>query len=73
MQTSTDLTIYQVSEIKNETDKSVTFKLVQKSLEVRPFEQCCPHAHASVTEASKCNFFTMPKNTLEALPQLAAA
>ena len=73
MQTSTDLTIYEVSELKNDNDKTGTFKLVRKSLEGLPFEQCCPHSHVTAHEARICGFFITPKNSLELVPHLEAA
>ncbi len=67
MQTSTDLTIYEVCEILDDTkQKTGVFNLVRKSLEKGlPFIQSCDHSHKDIHEASICNFFSKHPSILE--------
>jgi len=70
MQTSTDLTIYEVSETLDDTTKAGNFKLTRKSLEKGlPFEQSCPHSHKNAHEASMCDFFSKQRSIFEILPK----
>jgi hypothetical protein len=59
MTRSTDLTLYEVGEMLDENRKPTgVFKLLRKSLEEGlPWLTYCSHMHATVEEASQCDYF----------------
>ena len=66
MQTSTDLTVYEVHETMSKPGSTGVYKLVRKTLEEGlPFEQACPHSHTNTLDAAQCDYFNAPTSLFE--------